>query len=167
MPNYQALVDQSVRPVDGGGTVFVGQRDDPFFIDLGVTFDLINFRDNTTGNAGGYKDDIAGYSVHSFVLELPDSALARDSYARKCKNDRENKKNGKRQEQELRQGQGQGRERPEGQRSQEPGKGRKRLGLQRGRCLGHYRATQARGQRTVAIAVARAPRSRSTASATR
>jgi hypothetical protein len=75
MPNYQALVDQSVRPLDGGGKVFVGQRDDPFFIDLGMTFDLINFRDSTTGNAGGYKDDVAGYSVHSFALELPDSAL--------------------------------------------------------------------------------------------
>jgi hypothetical protein len=75
MPDYQALVDQSTRSLRGGGTVFVGQRDDPFFIDLGVTFDLINFRDNTTGNAGGYKDDLAGYSVHSFVLELPDSAL--------------------------------------------------------------------------------------------
>jgi hypothetical protein len=75
MPDYQALVDQSTRTLRGGGSVFVGQRDDPFFIDLGVTFDLINFRDNTTGNAGGYKDDVAGYSVHSFVLELPDAAL--------------------------------------------------------------------------------------------
>jgi hypothetical protein len=75
MPDYQSLVDQSVRSLDGGGKVFVGQRDDPFFIDLGVTFDLINFRDNTTGNAGGYKDDLAGYAVHSFVLELPDDSL--------------------------------------------------------------------------------------------
>jgi Domain of unknown function (DUF4331) len=83
MPNYQALVDQSVQPLEGGGTVFVGQRDDPFFIDLGVTFDLINFRDSTTGNAGGYKDDLAGYSVHSFVLELPDEALAAKGHARK------------------------------------------------------------------------------------
>ena len=77
MPNYQALVDQSIRPLDGDGRVFVGQRDDPFFTDLGMTFDLINFRDSTTGNAGGYKDDVAGYSVHSFALELPDSALER------------------------------------------------------------------------------------------
>jgi hypothetical protein len=75
MPDYQSLVNQSVAGLQGGGQVFVGQRDDPFFIDLGVTFDLINFRDMTTGNAGGYKDDVAGYNVHSFVLELPDSAL--------------------------------------------------------------------------------------------
>ena len=61
--------------------MFVGQRDDPFFIDLGVTFDLINFRDATTGNAGGYKDDVAGYSVHSFVLKLPERAITRDGKA--------------------------------------------------------------------------------------
>jgi Domain of unknown function (DUF4331) len=81
MPDYQALVDQSIRSLEGGGQVFVGQRDDPFFIDLGVTFDLVNFRDATTGNAGGYKDDVAGYSVHSFVLKLPEEALTRDGEA--------------------------------------------------------------------------------------
>jgi Domain of unknown function (DUF4331) len=78
MPNYQALVDQSTRGLRGGGEVFVGQRDDPFFIDLGMTFDLINFRDATTGNAGGYKDDLAGYSVHSFVLKLPEKEITRN-----------------------------------------------------------------------------------------
>jgi Domain of unknown function (DUF4331) len=75
MPNYQALVDQSVKSLPGGGQVFVGQRDDPFFVDLGMTFDLVNFRDATTGNAGGFKDDLAGYAVHSFVLKLPESAI--------------------------------------------------------------------------------------------
>jgi hypothetical protein len=79
MPNYQALVDQSVKSLPGGGQVFVGQRDDPFFIDLGVTFDLVNFRKPMdTGNTGGYKDDVAGYSVHSFALKLPEGALTRD-----------------------------------------------------------------------------------------
>jgi hypothetical protein len=81
MPNYQALVDQSVRSLRGGGQSFVGQRDDAFFIDLGVTFDLVNFRDATTGNAGGYKDDLAGYAVHSFVLKLPERAITRNRRA--------------------------------------------------------------------------------------
>jgi hypothetical protein len=84
MPNYQALVDQSIRPLAGGGKVFVGQRDDPFFVDLGMTFDLINFRDATTGNAGGFKDDLAGYAVHSFVLELPEAALLPRSHGSKA-----------------------------------------------------------------------------------
>ncbi len=78
MPDYQALVDQSVKPLGRRGQVFVGQREDPFFIDLGMTFDLINFRDGTTGNAGGFKDDLAGYSVHSFVLKLPEKAITRN-----------------------------------------------------------------------------------------
>ena len=81
MPNYQDLVNGAVRKLDGGGQVFVGQRDDPFFIDLGMTFDLINFRDATTGNAGGFKDDLAGYAVHSFVLKLPERAITRDGKA--------------------------------------------------------------------------------------
>ena len=46
--------------------MFAGQVDDPFFVDLGTTFDAINFR-NGTGNAGGGKDDLAGYNVHSIV----------------------------------------------------------------------------------------------------
>jgi len=78
MPNYQGLVNESVRSLSGGGQVFLGQRDDAFFIDLGVTFDLINFRDNSTGNEGGYKDDVAGYNTHSFVLKLPERELTRD-----------------------------------------------------------------------------------------
>ncbi len=81
MPNYQSLVDQSIKNLPGGGQVFVGQRDDSFFIDLGMTFDLINFRDNTTGNAGGFKDDLAGYAVHSFALKLPERAITRDGNA--------------------------------------------------------------------------------------
>jgi Domain of unknown function (DUF4331) len=82
MPNYQALVDQSVKSLPGGGQVFVGQRDDAFFIDLGMTFDLINFRKPMdTGNTGGYKDDVAGYAVHSFVLKLPERALTRNGQA--------------------------------------------------------------------------------------
>ena len=81
MPNYQDLVNGAVKSLDGGGQVFVGQRDDAFFIDLGMTFDLINFRDSTTGNAGGFKDDLAGYAVHSFVLKLPERAITRNGKA--------------------------------------------------------------------------------------
>jgi Domain of unknown function (DUF4331) len=81
MPNYQGLVDQSIKPLRGGGQVFVGQRDDPFFVDLGMTFDLVNFRNATTGNAGGFKDDLAGYAVHSFVLKLPERAITRNGRA--------------------------------------------------------------------------------------
>jgi hypothetical protein len=77
MPDYGALAAQAVRALPGGGNVFAGQRDDPFFVDLGATFDAVTIR-NGTGNAGGGKDDLAGYNVHSIVLQVPQAAVTRD-----------------------------------------------------------------------------------------
>ena len=78
-PNYDAVAGQAIRSLPGGGKVFAGQRDDPFFVDLGQTFDAINFRPNVgTGNQGGGKDDLAGYNVHSVVLQIPESQVTRD-----------------------------------------------------------------------------------------
>ena len=62
--------NQAIRSLPGGGKVFVGQRDDPFFVDLGATFDSVHIRKGT-GNVGGGKDDLAGYNVHSVVLQVP------------------------------------------------------------------------------------------------
>ena len=39
-PNYDALAAAAVTSLPGGGKVFAGQRDDPFFVDLGSIFDL-------------------------------------------------------------------------------------------------------------------------------
>jgi hypothetical protein len=81
-PDYNAVASQAIRSVRGGGKVFAGQRDDPFFVDLGQTFDAINFRPNVgTGNQGGGKDDLAGYNVHSIVLQVPEQAVTRDAKA--------------------------------------------------------------------------------------
>src|SRR4051812_12864047 len=78
-PNYGAVAAQAIRSLRGGGKVFAGQRDDPFFVDLGQTFDAINFRANVgAGNQGGGKDDLAGYNVHSVVLQIPKSDVTRD-----------------------------------------------------------------------------------------
>jgi hypothetical protein len=57
--------------------VFAGQVDDPFFVDLGSTFDAINIRKGT-GAQGGGRDDLAGYNVHSIVLQVPKAAVTRD-----------------------------------------------------------------------------------------
>ena len=76
-PNYDAVGNQAIRGLPGGGKVFVGQRDDPFFVDLGATFDSIHLR-NGTGNVGGGKDDLAGYNVHSIVLQVPKSRVTRN-----------------------------------------------------------------------------------------
>jgi hypothetical protein len=77
IPNYAAVAAQANNDLPGGAKVFVGQADDPFFVDLGTTFDAINIR-NGTGNAGGGKDDLAGYNVHAFVLQVPISDVTRD-----------------------------------------------------------------------------------------
>src|SRR3954463_8753277 len=77
IPDYNAVANQAIRTLRGGGKVFAGQREDPFFVDLGATFDGINLR-NMTGNAGGGKDDLAGYGVHSIVLQVPVSRVTRD-----------------------------------------------------------------------------------------
>jgi hypothetical protein len=77
MPNYDAVAAQAIKCLPGGLKVFVGQRDDPFFVDLGTTFDSINFRKDT-GAEGGGKDDLAGYSVHSIVLQVPESGVTKD-----------------------------------------------------------------------------------------
>ena len=66
-----------MRSLSSGGKVFAGQRDDPFFVDLGGAFDAINLRSGT-GNQGGGKDDLAGYGTHSVVLQVPESAVTRD-----------------------------------------------------------------------------------------
>ena len=43
-PNYESLVAPAIYSVKDGTKVFAGQRDDPFYVDLGGTFDLIGFR---------------------------------------------------------------------------------------------------------------------------
>src|SRR5205823_725436 len=79
-PDYAKVAAQAIHSLPGGGKVFAGQRDDPFYVDLGATFDGINLR-NATGNQGGGKDDLAGYDVHSIVLQVPDADVTRDHRA--------------------------------------------------------------------------------------
>jgi hypothetical protein len=82
IPDYDALMSQGIRSLRFGGRVYAGQADDPFFVDLGTTFDSINFRPGTgTGDRGGGKDDVAGYNVNSIALQVPESQVTRDGRA--------------------------------------------------------------------------------------
>jgi Domain of unknown function (DUF4331) len=74
-PDYEGLAKEAVYKLPGGGRVFVGPRDDPFFIDLGSIFDTLNLRSIT--RTGGY-DYLAGLNVHSIAIEVPISDLTRD-----------------------------------------------------------------------------------------
>ncbi|HSF01830.1 MAG TPA: DUF4331 domain-containing protein [Solirubrobacterales bacterium] len=76
-PEYDNFVDAATRRLPGGGKIFVGQRDDPFYVDLGATFDAINIREGT-GNEGEGKDDFSGYSTSSIVLQLPEAKVTKD-----------------------------------------------------------------------------------------
>jgi hypothetical protein len=79
-PNYQVFADGAVRTLPGGTKVFAGQREDPFFVDLGATFDGINLR-QLTGNQGQGKDDLSGYNVHSVVMQIPERLVTRNGKA--------------------------------------------------------------------------------------
>ena len=43
-PNYAKLGEEAVHSLPGGQTVFAGQRNDPFFVDIGSIFDLGDLR---------------------------------------------------------------------------------------------------------------------------
>ncbi|HZB77497.1 MAG TPA: DUF4331 domain-containing protein [Solirubrobacteraceae bacterium] len=80
IPDYDAVAAEAVRGIGGGGHVFAGPVDDPFFVDLGGTFDAINIR-NGTGAGGGGRDDVAGYNVHTIALQVPEAHVTRDRRA--------------------------------------------------------------------------------------
>jgi hypothetical protein len=71
MPSYDALAAQGMYDLGSGVRVFAGQRDDPFFIDLGAAFDTLNLRSPAT-------DMLSGFNVNTIALELPISMLTRD-----------------------------------------------------------------------------------------
>ena len=82
--NYEATAASTVYPIDGGGTkVFAGQRDDPFFVDLGSAFDLLGLRPFNRAHlikratARGV-DAVAGKNVHSIALQVPIVQLTAD-----------------------------------------------------------------------------------------
>jgi Domain of unknown function (DUF4331) len=76
-PNYQNFVAQATNTLADGTKVFAGNRDDPFFVDLGATFDAINVRQGT-GNVGQGKDDFSGYSTSSTIIQVPEQFVTRD-----------------------------------------------------------------------------------------
>ncbi len=84
-PNYENLAKaaiQSMRASNGDRMkVFGGQTDDAFWVDLQV-FDLLTLRGQTppVGYATGNNDpvdSVSGFNVHSLIIELPISRLAR------------------------------------------------------------------------------------------
>ena len=71
-PDYAAVSNQAIVSMPGGGKSWVGQSDDPFFLDLRV-FDLLYGTDlSEVGD-----DTLAGFNVHTMALQLPKTELAK------------------------------------------------------------------------------------------
>jgi hypothetical protein len=71
--DYETYANAHIHDIalPGGfsGRVFVGQRKDPFVVNLGEVFDLVNL--NPLGPVNGEADLLADANVTSIVLELP------------------------------------------------------------------------------------------------
>jgi hypothetical protein len=90
IPNYAAYAGKHLYNINITGCsaparMFVGQRKDPFVVNLGETFDLINYRfpavefdPNAERSA---KDDLADKNVTSLALEVPIACLVRPGEA--------------------------------------------------------------------------------------
>jgi hypothetical protein len=79
-PAYDALANAAVTELPDGIKVFAGQRDDPFFVDLGSVFDLAGLRPFNPahviplpGAAG--VDGVAGFNTHTIAIQVPTAQL--------------------------------------------------------------------------------------------
>jgi hypothetical protein len=77
-PNYSEYADAYIYEIalpgtDKKGRVFVGQRKDPFVVNLGETFDLINL--NPLGAEDANSDSLAYKNVTALCLEVPKEFL--------------------------------------------------------------------------------------------
>jgi hypothetical protein len=79
-PNYNNLAAAAETSLPGGIKVFAGQRDDPFFVDLGSIFDLAGLRPFNPFHllplaAAPGVDAIKNYNTHSIEIQVPTSQL--------------------------------------------------------------------------------------------
>ena len=78
IPDYNAYANQFIYSVNipgcrASGKVFVGQRKEPFFVNLGEVFDLVNL--NPVGPRNSKPNVLADDNITSFALEVPISCL--------------------------------------------------------------------------------------------
>jgi Domain of unknown function (DUF4331) len=77
IPDYAAYASSHIFnvaiPGCAPGRVFVGQRNEPFFVNLGEVFDLVNL--NPVGPPNGETNIIGNENITSLVLEVPIACL--------------------------------------------------------------------------------------------
>ena len=69
--SYPAEFAAAILQASTGETVFCGPVDDPFFVDLGGTFDL----GDTPRQSGVDRDGLACYNVHAIAIKVPIATL--------------------------------------------------------------------------------------------
>jgi hypothetical protein len=85
-PDYESLAAAAVHSLPTGETVFAGQRNDGFFVDLGSVFDLAALRPFQNlhlipmGAAPGV-DPLKDLNIHTIAIKVPISMLTRDGSA--------------------------------------------------------------------------------------
>jgi Domain of unknown function (DUF4331) len=82
-PKYEGLAQAAIHTLGSGETVFCGQRNDPFYVDLGAIFDLGDLRPFqhlhliSTPDAPGV-DNTKAVNIHSIAIQIPITKLTRD-----------------------------------------------------------------------------------------
>jgi len=103
MPDYATLAQSAIQTLPGGYKVFVGPRDDPFFVDLAATFDLLSLRPGASRSAKEFGaafersglrgdrrdaniavDGVGGYNVMSIVLQIPKKRIRQQTARSQC-----------------------------------------------------------------------------------
>ena len=82
-PNYDQLASEAIYSLPDGTKVFAGQRDDPFFVDLGSVFDLLGLRPFNPAHviplpAAPGVDGLKGVNTHAIALQVPKRLLTHD-----------------------------------------------------------------------------------------
>jgi Domain of unknown function (DUF4331) len=87
-PGYESLRSQGTYTIEKGIRVFAGQRQDPFYIDLGAVFDTLNFRrplplltpaEDANDDVNPFGTDmLSGFNVQTIALEVPIGLLTKD-----------------------------------------------------------------------------------------
>jgi hypothetical protein len=82
-PNYDALAGAAVHHLASGETVFAGQRNDGFFVDLGAIFDLGDIRPIQNlhlipSPAAPSVDPLKTLNIHAIAIKVPIAKLTRD-----------------------------------------------------------------------------------------
>ncbi|HEY5695178.1 MAG TPA: DUF4331 domain-containing protein [Gaiellaceae bacterium] len=82
-PDYDSLAAAAVHHLPSGETVFAGQRNDGFFVDLGAIFDLGDIREIQNLHliptpAGTSVDPLKTLNIHAIAIKVPIALLTRD-----------------------------------------------------------------------------------------